>query len=736
MARPDLRMPALGVAAWAGALVASVLAPPVSIGVTAVVSATGIVAAVRQGSRLLMALALVFAAVSAGALVRHERVTTDPVAGLAGQRAAVSASLVVTSDPRPVTGGFGDGVMLRGSVRTVTGRGSAYRVRAPVLVLAGPESAVVPLGATVQATGRLAPPRAGPGSADLSAVLSVSGEPDVVSPPGMWWRAADAVRESLRGSVEHLPDHPRALVPALVVGDDVAIDEQLADDFRATGLTHLLAVSGTNLTLVVGFLLVVGRWCGVRGRARYIVAAGGIAGFVLVARTEPSVVRAAAMGTVALVGLGVDGRDRGPRALGVAVVGLLLLDPGLAVSVGFALSVVATAGILLLAPGIRDALASWLPRWLAEAIAVPTAAQLACTPLVAAISGQVSLVAVGANLLVAPVIGPATVLGLAAGLLGLAWEDGGQLVGTLAGWCVTWLAAVAARGAALPAAAVGWGTSGVALAGLTLVVTVLALVLPHLLRGPVGAVACCSVLVVAVLVRPPSPGWPPPDALLVACDVGQGDALVLPTGPASAVVVDTGPDPTSVDRCLDRLGVETVPLLVLTHPHADHVDGVDGVLDGRATGAQLTSATATLGDTRRIGRVTLQVLWPPPGLDTSNPNDESVVLLVEVRGVRILLTGDVEPASQAALARAWPGLAADVLKVPHHGSRYQNLDWLLGLGADVAVVSAGVDNDYGHPSPDTLRPLVDAGLEVLRTDLDGDVAVTAEDGRLGVVRSR
>ena len=132
----------------------------------------------------------------------------------------------------------------------------------------------------------------------------------------------------------------------------------------------------------------------------------------------------------------------------------------------------------------------------------------------------------------------------------------------------------------------------------------------------------------------------------------------------------------------------------------------------------------------------LQVLWPPPGLDTSNPNDVSVVLLVEVRGVRILLTGDVEPPSQAALARAWPDLAVDVLKVPHHGSRYQDLDWLLGLGADVAVVSAGVDNDYGHPSPETLRPLAGAGLEVLRTDVDGDVAVTAEDGRLGVVRSR
>jgi len=736
MSRPDLRMPALGLAAWSGALAASLLPTATALVAVAGVAVAGVAAGARRGSRLLVALALVFAAVATATVLRHERLAADPVARLASERAAVEATVVVTSDPRRVTGGFGDGVMLRGSVRQVTGRGSTYQVRVPVLVLAGSGWRSVPLGATIELTGRLSPPRPGPGSEGLAAVVSASGDPVVVSGPSVWWRAAAAVRESLRGSVAHLPQHPRALVPALVVGDDAAVDEQLAEDFRATGLTHLLAVSGTNLTLVVGFLLVAGRWCGVRGRGHYVVAALGIAGFVLVARTEPSVVRAGAMGVVGLVGLGVDGRERGPRALGVAVVALLLLDPGLAVSVGFALSVVATAGILLLAPGFRDALARWLPRWLAEAVAVPTAAQLACTPLVAAISGQVSLVAVGANLLVAPVIGPATVLGLAGGLVGLLWNAAGRVCGSFAGWCVAWLAAVAERGAGLPTAAVGWGTGATSLAALTLLVVVLALGLPHLLRGPVGSLACCGVLVVAVLVRPPAPGWPPPGWVLVGCDVGQGDALVIPAGPGSAVVVDAGPDPRPVDRCLDRLGVDRVPLVVLTHPHADHVDGLDGVLDGREAGARLTSTSARFGDTRRVGQVTLQVLWPPPGLGSDNPNDHSVVLLAEVHDVRLLLTGDVEPPSQRTLARAWPSLAVDVLKVPHHGSRFQDLGWLLGLGADVAVVSAGVDNDYGHPSADTLEPLARGGLTVLRTDLDGDVAVTVEDGRLGVVRSR
>ena len=216
-------------------------------------------------------------------------------------------------------------------------------------------------------------------------------------------------------------------MPASSSGDDSGLDPALADDFRTTGLTHLLAVSGTNLTLLVGFVLVVARWVGVRGRWTYAVAAFGIVGFVLIARTEPSVVRAAAMGTVALVGMGSNGRERGSRCLGVAVLGLLLVVPGLAVSAGFALSVLATGGILFLAPAWRDALRTWLPRWAAEAVAVPLAAQVACTPVVTALSGQISLVAVLANLLAAPAIAPATVLGLAGGLVGLVWTPLGQV---------------------------------------------------------------------------------------------------------------------------------------------------------------------------------------------------------------------------------------------------------------------------------------------------------------------
>jgi competence protein ComEC len=253
--------------------------------------------------------------------------------------------------------------------------------------------------------------------------------------------------------------------------------------------------------------------------------------------------------------------------------------------------------------------------------------------------------------------------------------------------------------------------------------------------------------------------------VVAACAVGQGDALALRAGPGAAVVVDSGPDPRMVDACLRRLGVEQVPLLVLTHFHADHVDGIAGVLShrdvhevevtrladppggvaevaGAARSAGLTPEVATYGRTLTVGDVTLQVLWPTPDSPTTGPgdgstaNEASVVMLAEVAGVRLLLTGDVEPEGQEALARLLPGLRVDVLKVPHHGSRYQDLAWLDSLHARLAVVSVGADNDYGHPAAQTIDDLADHGTTVLRTDRDGDVVVAVRDGQLVAVTER
>lgn len=755
----DLRLPLLGVGAWLGGLAAAGLPLWLSL----LLTVGGLSAAVAARSWPALACALAGLAVVGVATLRVAPFDTGPVAELVSDRAVVSARISVTSDPRVVAGQFGDLVVVRGTLTAVTGRGATYSLRAPIVVLADETWLDVRLGSEVRVTGRLAPDDGG-GAAVLG-VLSVRGPPSVEAGPDVWWRGAAAVRASIRESVSPRSEHARELVPSLVVGDDSGLDPALADDFRTTGLTHLLAVSGTNLTLLVGFLLIVGRWCGVRGRWSYAAAALGIVGFVLIARTEPSVVRAAAMGTVALIGMGSNGRERGTRCLGAAVFVLLLVDPGLAVTAGFALSVLATGGILFLAPTWRDAMMRWLPRWAAEAVSVPLAAQVACTPVVTAISGQISLVAVLANLLAAPAVAPATVLGLAGGLVGLVWTPLGQVVAAPAAWSVSWIVVVAQRGAALPTAAVEWGTGPVALAAVTLLCVVVVIAAPRLLRSPATGVGCSVLLVVTVLTRPPSPGWPPDGWVLAVCDVGQGDGLVLRAGPGTGVVVDAGPDPALMDDCLDRLGITSVPLVVLTHFHADHIDGLPGVLEDRQVGeVDVTSmvdppegaaavsrelaqsaarppVVAAFGLTRRVGDVTLQTLWPLPGAPTagvgdgSSANDASVVLLAEVRGVRILLTGDIEPPGQMALRHTLPDLQVDVLKVPHHGSRQQDLEFLTGLRAGLALFSVGADNDYGHPDPGVVAALMATGAVVRRTDLDGDVLVLKTDDGIAV-RSR
>ena len=699
---------------------------------------------------------LVAVVVAGGALLRLEVVRDGPVSRLAADEVTARATLELTGDPVLKEGRFSRYVLVRATATVVTARGQSWRLHQPVLVVAPAGWRSRHLGETVRASGRLSPAEGD----DLAAVYLAHGEPEVLARDGPLLRGASHVRAGIRVAVAHRPAEPRSLVPALVDGDDAGLPERTSTDFRTAGLTHLLAVSGTNLTLVVGALLVLARAAGVRARGLVLVGAVGVVGFVLLARPEPSVLRAAVMGSVALIGMGSNGRQRGPRALGLAVLVLMLFDPWLAGEVGFALSVLATAGIVFLAPGWRDALCRWLPRWAAEALSVPLAAQLTCTPLVAAISGQVSLVAVAANLLAAPAVAPATVLGLTGGLLSSVWAPLGRPVGTVATWCADWVIAVAHRSASLPTAAVGWPSGPVPLLVLTLLCGWLALVLGSLLARRGWAVGTSALLVVMVLVPLPTPGWPPRGWVLVACDVGQGDGLVLDAGDGAAVVVDAGPDPALIDGCLRRLGVRRVPLVVLTHFHADHVDGLAGVLRGRRVGAIEVTAlaepaggvaevrrlaarhdvplrVASAGERAAVGPLRWQVLaptGPTPADSDSPPNDASVVLLVEVRGIRLLLMGDEETGSQERLADVVGPLHVDVLKVAHHGSSKQDPDLLRGLGARLAVISVGRHNDYGHPAPPTLRLLERAGITVGRTDHDGDVAVVSDHGLRVVTR--
>ena len=755
-AAPDARLAAPALAAWIAAAVTLGMSPTRAMAAGAILLAGGLVVLGRYGLRL-GAITLAAAAACLAAGLRLTAADVGPVPELAADGAVVDATMTVTSDPAVRDGPYGEFVVAEARITEVTGRGVTTEVRSPVLLFGDIEWSDVPLGASIRAVGRLD----ASDDARHAAVFLPSRIVDVVGAPAWWWRLSERLRAGVAEGVAPAPPDEQALVPALVDGDDREISDELAEAFRACGMTHLLAVSGTNLTLVLAFVLTVSRWLRVRGYAQLVVGVVTTAGFIVLARPDPSVLRSAAMGVVAIAGLGAGGRRRGLRALAIAIVVLVLIDPWLARSAGFILSVLATGAILSLSPAWTRAMAAWMPRVLAEAISVPLAAQLVCTPVVAVLSDQVSMVAVVANLLAAPAVGPATVLGLIAGLLALVWPPLAHLVGWGASGAAWWIVEVAQRGAGLPGASVEWTADGPRLALLVVICVALIAAMPWLLRRPVALVIAVIATGVWIL-HPPTPGWPPDDWVMVACDVGQGDALVLNSGAGSAVVVDTGPEPAAVDRCLDGLDVDAVALVVLTHPHADHIDGLAGVGDGRPIGAlalasgmsddpaysPVTAWTEAhnvpihelaYGSTGSVGPLSWAVLGPDPGLAASVGSDEaindgSVVLSVRTRGVALLLTGDVETSAQQSLLAWGPQvLRSDVLKVPHHGSADQDPEFLQTVGPRLAVVSVGADNDYGHPSPQTLHLLADEGAVVARTDESGGIAVVVDGGELGVV---
>ncbi len=611
-------------------------------------------------------------------------------------------------------------------------------------------------GQPVRVSGRLAPSL---DAAWQGATLFADKPPTFLGTPPWWQRAAGVVRAGLRDAAGVLPYEERGLLPGLVDGDTSGLDPVLIERFRVAGLTHLVAVSGTNCSIVIGAVLLVLR----RARVRpWICAAvGGVVliAFVVVARPSPSVLRAAVMASIALVCLATGRPRAGVPMLAASVLGLLVWNPTLSGDAGFAMSVLATAALLLLAPGWAAALRRRrVPAGIAEAFAVATAAHLVTAPVIAALSGRVSLVAVPANVLAEPAVPVATVFGFGAAVVAPVWSGGARGLAWVAGWPCRWLVGVADRLGSVPGARLPW--FGGLLGALTLLAATLTLV-ALAARGGIGrliAVAVLLVVLVQIPVRSVLSSWPPAGWDFVACDVGQGDALVLPAAPHIGVEIDAGPDPVLIDRCLRELGITEIALLAFTHYHLDHVGGLAGVLHDRtidrvvtgplaepASGVQLVAgllatrhlaiSTPAVGTRYTIGQVQLQVLAPPAAFhDTrSDPNNSSLVMRAVVRGVSILLTGDAEVEAQQAMLAAGIDVHADVLKVPHHGSAYSDPAFLAGVHAKVAVISVGLHNDYGHPSPLLLTELARLGVPVRRTDLDGDVAVVGTSDSLTTV---
>jgi competence protein ComEC len=829
----DLRLVPAALAAWA---TAAVTLDASSGWVTGVVAGCLVLACVLlsrrwRGMRGLggagrvpvaaVLLCVAAAAVSAG--LHGADLRRGPVPALARQYATVTAEVQVTSDPRltrpRVTGDHmaPTAIVIGADVRRVeTEDGRVVGTRAPVLLIvdarAGADSGaeVVTTGRTgsggttsgpapgptpavegparspwlgllpstrVRVTARAAPALVG--GDRVAAVLRVRdrGGPEVVGEASGTQRFAGRLRAGLREATDGLPADARALLPGLVVGDTARITPELDEAFKETDLAHTLAVSGSNLTILLALLigppglaqLVERRGLaprlGVSLRATALLGGGLTLGFVVVCRPDPSVLRAAACGAVALLALATGRRRSLIPALATAVLLLVLYDPWLARSYGFLLSVLATGALLTLAPRWSLALRRRrVPPRLAEGLAAAAAAQALCAPVVAVLSARVSLVAVPCNLLVEFAVAPATVLGFAALATACMAMPVAKALAWCASWPAGWIADVARTGASLPGGGVDWPGSWTGAGLLALVTGILLIVGRRLLRHPWWCAVCAMVFVLAVVQPPPLTrvitGWPPPGWRMAMCDVGQGDATVLAAGEGTGVVVDAGPDPALVDGCLRTLGITKVPLVVLTHYHADHVAGLAGVLRGRSVGAIETTGLeepvdqaesvrreaaarripvtrAVAGEERRTGALAWEVLWPPAdpaAVAADGPNDASVTMLVRSAGLRFLLLGDLEPPAQQELLRSPAGArlaGVDVLKVAHHGSAYQDPELIRRVRPRLALISVGADNSYGHPAPGTVAALRAGGAVVLRTDRDGALAVAGTGGASG-----
>ena len=491
--------------------------------------------------------------------------------------------------------------------------------------------------------------------------------------------------------------HDAPLIPGMVLGDTSLQSSDFSDAMRRSGLTHLTAVSGANFAIVSSFVLFMMQYLFRNIRIRLIATGLVLLAFIGLVRPSPSVLRAAAMAAVVIFAR--FNREKGDSlpSLGFAIAVVVVADPWQSRDPGFALSVLATAGLLLIAPKLK------FPKLIAE----PIAASLLCAPIIVTLSGYLSLTSIVANVLAAPLVAPVTILGFVAALV----PPIAPVLIAIAKIPASLITKIAFIAAEYPVVQLESALILIAFA-----------VIAYLLRRYLIFLIPIFILL-TYLQR-----WPNNDWQIANCDVGQGDAMVLKVSANSAVVIDTGPEPKLIDQCLRSLSIKEIPLLILTHPHADHIGGLAGAIKGRKVGNIMR--TAYRGEVLQIKKMRIEILWPDGGVhqfseygaEGSQLNNQSIVALITTPVYSLLATGDIEPEVQQLLQVP----KVDFLKVAHHGSKFQDLGFNAAANPKIAIISVGKGNKYGHPYAETVRLF----RKVLRTDLDGAVAIDPVSGSI------
>ncbi|MEY3180901.1 MAG: hypothetical protein RL583_61, partial [Actinomycetota bacterium] len=736
----DYRAVALGGAIWAGALFQSATAPWRIAIAALILAALSLISRKFRFSVIIFALLLGSTVMS----IRQASLAHSQISRFFMQSATITAE-VVTDPSKTSTGSYSF------IARAVLVNNSSihYKLRVPIRVMTSKQSITTLLpGQRFSAQGRIVASK----EARVAALVVIKDDFHILTPPSRWASALGAIRLGLRFLSGD--GNAGALIPGMVLGDTSKQSVEFKNSMRRSGLTHLVAVSGANFALVSAFVLWMMQFLFARMKFRLSATAISLIAFIALVRPSPSVLRAAAMAAVLLVAQGTKkGRDSLP-ALGFAMAAVVVVDPWQARDAGFALSVLATAGLLLFAPVLIEKLSIHLPGKLAQALAPPIAATVFCSPIIVALSGYLAPMSVIANLLAAPFVAPITIVGFIAAL----FSPFAPLISTVLIWFIRFpagaIALIAHWASSFPVLTLQSGKIGfLIVASFTLGSWLLKKWFKHI-------IVFTLVILISItwLQR-----WPGGDWQVANCDIGQGDSMVINLGNHQGIVIDVGPDSVAEDRCLKALGIKEIPLLILSHFHADHVAGLTGAIKNRAVGQVWVSVNsapliesakaqaalkgvemikAVRGMSARVGPLTIRVLWPTlsarsfeemPG-DGSQINNSSIATLITSDAFSLFAGGDLEPPVQEILVKDVGPV--DIYKVCHHGSKYQDLAFMSALHPRISIISVGAGNTYGHPAVQTLQALARLGSEVLRTDIDGAVAVQVRNHQFTVRRAK
>jgi competence protein ComEC len=566
------------------------------------------------------------------------------------------------------------------------------------------------------------------------------------------------LRERFLLSLNGVNSDASGLVAGLTIGERSLLSEAVEAEMKTLSLTHLVAVSGANLAIIVGAIYFLCAGLGLPRNIRYLTALIAMSGYVLLVGPESSVIRAATMALFVMVGLWLGRGSSALNSLSLAIVVLLMVDPGLATDIGFALSAFATAGLLIMAAPMFEWLRQYLPDVVAMGVAASASAQLFTTPVLLVLQPSIPLYSVLANLMVEPVVAPITILGILSVLVSVVNIPLAGGVSYLASLMANWIVIVAQELSSWPAARLHFVKGAFGILLVALVVALLALsfgILKPAARQLRITAALTSLLAIS---------WSATDQIrhtnfasdsaLLVCDVGQGDALVLRDS-GQVVLVDVGGQDELIDKCLSNAGVDRIDLLVLTHFDADHVAGIRGALQNREVGLVLVSGfeddrplvsivhqeLASAGALIEIGRTGLvgnlgrfhwKILQPSSNaVESSDSNDASLIFAAWDDTYSVLALGDLGESGQLRLMRnAAHDLAILrsrnlIVKVAHHGSADQSTELYEYLSPVAGIFSVG-KNDYGHPAPSALSMLERTGATVLRTDQLGPIALDLE----------